>query len=267
MNTPELIALSKTLANIAEGAALSVKDLLIEGFNSDKTIDEKAGFYDVVTEYDGKSEEMIIDYIFEHYPDSTILGEEGGAKGNGKVHWHIDPIDGTMNFAEGIPFFCVSIGVAIDEQMVAGVVLDPMRDELFSASLEGSFCNGKPIKAGNARIDKEAIIITSYPHIKSKVFDNDGEFYFNITREFRSIRRMGSSALELAYVAAGRADVVMATQTCPWDIAAGMCLVEQAGGKYIPIHKPEPITSWPPCQYIATGPDFELEQSILRDFL
>ena len=262
-----LDTLSGHLEAIAKEAALSVKELLIEGFNAEKSFEEKSGYHDIVTEYDKRSEEIIVDKILKAHPDSTILGEEGGEQGKGEVKWFIDPIDGTMNFATHFPFFCVSIGAAVNNQMIAGVIFDPVRNELFSASLAGAFCNGQGIKARRNRTESESNIVTSFPFIKESMTDNDGKIYEEIVNRFRSTRRIGSAALELAYVAAGRADVVMATQTNAWDVAAGMCLVEQAGGRYIPITTRKTDGTWPPSQYIACGPEFDLDASILKQFL
>lgn len=265
--TQSLDTLSEHLGTIAKDAALSVKDLLIEGFNAEKSFEEKSGYHDIVTEYDKRSEEIIVDKILSAHPDSTVLGEEGGEQGSGKVKWFIDPIDGTMNFATHFPFFCVSIGAAVDNQMIAGVIFDPIRNELFSATLAGAFCNDQAIQARGNRTEAESNIITSFPFIRESLTENDGKVYEDIVDRFRSTRRIGSAALELAYVAAGRADVVMATQTNAWDVAAGICLVEQAGGRYIPITTPKTDGSWPPAQYIACGPEFDLEASILKQFL
>ena len=260
-------ALSEHLVKIAKDAALSVKDLLLEGFNAEKSFEEKSGYHDIVTEYDKRSEEMIVDKILSAHPDSTILGEEGGEQGNGEVKWFIDPIDGTMNFATHFPFFCVSIGASVGEEMIAGVIFDPVRNELFYASASGAFCNEKPINTRNNRLESECNIITSYPFIKEDLTENDPAVYREIVNRFRSTRRIGSAALELAYIAAGRTDVVMATQTNAWDIAAGMCLVEKAGGRYIPITTGRTDGSWPPAQYIATNGSFDVESSILGQFL
>jgi myo-inositol-1(or 4)-monophosphatase len=202
-------------------------------------------------------------YILEHYPDSTVIGEEAGAYGAGAVQWYVDPIDGTTNFATGFPFFCVSIGAALDQHMLAGVIYDPLRQELFSASVAGAFLNQQPIKAQGSRVDAETVVLTDFPYITRNIVADDYVFFAQMVKNLRAIRRIGSLALELAYVACGRADVVFSTGANAWDIAAGMLLLELAGGRYFPFestrHKP-----WPPVDFVAACPEFDLDQSVLR---
>ncbi len=273
-NHQNIDQLSQHLVEIASNAALKVGDMLAkasaEATAGDVNIETKSSFHDLVTKYDKESEQVITDYIFQKHPDSTIVGEEDGAKGNGSIHWYVDPIDGTSNFAAGIPFFCVSIGAALDDQLLAGVIYDPIRGELFSASMQGAYLNNEPIKSRGAETDAEAMLVTAFPSPHMGVSDDDFRLYSKMVRQFATVRRMGSAALTLAYVACGRIDVVFEPGINPWDVAAGMLIVEQAGGRYVAFGQRDgqtPQYPWMcPC-VIATCPEFELEQSIMSTLL
>lgn len=255
--------LSQHLVKIASTAALKVGDMLVEAFQQGVAVREKKGFYDLVTEYDSKSEQMIVEHIFEHYPDSTVIGEEQGAYGQGAVQWYVDPIDGTTNFAAGLPLFCVSIGVALDQFMLAGVIYDPVRQELFSASTQGAFLNDRPIRARGSRLDAQAVLLTDFPYLTRQLTADDYGLFARCVRHFRAVRRLGSLALELAYLACGRADVFFSSGSQAWDVAAGMLLVEQAGGRYL-LLEPARHKAWPPVDCLVCCPEFDLEQSVLK---
>ncbi len=262
--------LSQTLTQIAIDAALSVGDMLVDAFGGGVSATEKAGFFDLVTEYDRKSEQIISDFIFQHYPDSSIVGEEGGARGEGAVRWFIDPIDGTSNFATGLPFFCVSIGAEYNGEILAGAVYDPIRREMFSASTGGAFLNGSPIWARAATTDNRALLLTDFPVPGIDTQEKDFLLFGKMSQQFRSVRRMGAAALELSYVACGRADVALASIISSWDVAAAYLLVIQAGGNYVPVNSnlvDAGSKPWLVPGYIAHAPGFELERSILAKFL
>ncbi len=266
--------LSQHLVTIAAGAAQSVADMLVEGAAQatagNLSIDKKSSFHDLVTRYDRESERAIVDYIFHHYPDSAVMGEEDGAKGSGSIHWYIDPIDGTSNFAAGIPFFCVSIGAAHNGQMIAGVIFDPIRRELFAATRQGAFLNGRPIRSHGGQRDSQSLLLTAFPSPHSGVSDEDFRRFSEMVKQFATVRRMGSAALALAYVACGRVDVAFEPAINPWDVAAGMLLVRQAGGQYLPFGPVDSPTHPQPWQYpsfIAACPEFELDKSVMRMFL
>lgn len=268
MKPQDINELSQHLLNIATTAALMVGDTLSEAFVRGVSAEEKSGHYDLVTEYDREAERVIVEQIFREYPNSTVIGEEGGARGDGAVRWYVDPIDGTNNFATAFPFFCVSIGAALNGQMLAGVIYDPVRRELFSASTTGAFLNGERISARGNKIDSRAVLLTDFPYPGDMSSDEDYLSFAQMVRNFLSVRRLGCAALELAYVACGRADVAFSIGgSSAWDVAAGMLIVEQAGGRYVSLGQPDPQTGqtpWPSGKYIATCPEFELEQSILK---
>ena len=263
--------LSQHLLNIAKAAALQVGDMLVEASAEaaagELTIEEKANFHDLVTKYDRQSEQMITEYILQQHPDSTIVGEEDGATGNGSIHWYVDPIDGTSNFASGIPFFCVSIGAALGDQMLAGVIYDPIRHEMFSASTQGAFLNDESIKSRGSQTDSNALILTAFPSPLTTLTDDDFKLYSEMLKSFATVRRVGSCALSLAYLACGRADVVLEPNINPWDVAAGVLILEQAGGRYLPFGSasvPDQNYRWHFRRFIATCPEFDLGQSMLK---
>lgn len=263
MSLTDLDHLSLRLLDIAAQAAFKVEGLLREGFAANVATHEKANRHDLVTEYDHRSEETIINFILKQYPDSQILGEEGGYRGDGAVHWFVDPIDGTMNFASGIPFFNVSIAAALNGQMLAGVVYDPVRREMFSASTAGAFLNAEPIRAIGHPTEAEALLLTDFPYADQAITADDYGLFADMVQRFRSVRRIGSAALELAYVACGRADAAFLGLGSAWDVAAGMMLIEQAGGHYLPIERLA-TGMWPPSRCVATCAGFEIERSLLK---
>ncbi|NIS79543.1 MAG: inositol monophosphatase [Anaerolineales bacterium] len=271
VNDLDLNQLSQKLIGIAKESAIDVGSYLISTF--EKGVDSsnrKAGFFDPVTEADRVAESMIVGHILRSYPDSTIIGEESGHRGNGAVEWYIDPIDGTNNFIDGIPVFCVSIAAAAYGSLLAAVVYDPIRREMLSATLEGAFLNGKRIRSSGNSSDETAVLLTGYPYEGGRASEADHEFFRALLRSFRSVRRLGPSALELAYVACGRADVSFQTNANSWDVAAGMMLVEKAGGRYFAIRSTNTdsnIQPWKVPKFIATCPQFDLERSCMRELL
>lgn len=261
---------SLKLLDVAERAARSVEELLIGAFANGVATEEKSSFHDVVTHYDQESEHRIIEHILHQWPDSRICAEESGTRGSGSVEWYIDPIDGTNNFASGIPFFCVSIAAKVDGRLVAGVINDPVRGELFSASVAGAHLNGMPLVSSGSTHDKDCALVTSFPkhhtwpHRPTAV-TSDLELYGSLVQTFRTVRRLGSCALSLAYVAAGRIDALFNVGVHPWDVAAGMLLVEQAGGMYRALGMPDgsEVEPWHQPDFIAHVEPFDLERSCL----
>lgn len=225
---------SARLLDVATSAARAVEAPLKAAFRSVMDHSAKRDFHDIVTEHDRASEERISEVIFKAAPDSTIVGEEGGSKGSGSVIWYVDPIDGTSNFARGIAQWCVSIAAAVEGEVVAGVVFDPMASNLFSASLGGAWLNGRPIVASAFARERQATLLTSFPNVRN--IDDLGAQAFNaqleLLRSFLAVRNLGSGALNLAYIAAGWSDATLGLSTNPWDVAAGSLILRQAGGTY-----------------------------------
>lgn len=190
---------------------------------------------DLVTNIDRSTEELIIDELRRAYPDDQILGEEFGESApdaaQSKRQWIIDPIDGTVNFTKGIPLYCVSIGLQIDGHTVVAAIYDPLRDELFSAARgQGAHLNGRPISVSDCAEIATAVLVTGFPRLRSKEFESTARQFIELTRTCRGVRRLGSAALDLAYVASGRLDGFWEYGLKPWDTAAGCLLVTEAGG-------------------------------------
>ncbi|MGN9840266.1 inositol monophosphatase family protein [Nonomuraea sp. H19] len=248
------------LLDTAAEAARAVGPRLRKAFRSRPEVATKRDFHDPVTEHDRAAEETIRSVITARVPDSAIVGEEGGSTGSGDVTWYVDPIDGTANFAAGLPFFCVSIAAAVRGELVAGVVYDPVRDDEFTATTEGAWCNGTPIRSAGAATDREAMLLTSYPSPLD--LETDGEValrrYGRILELFSTVRRPGSAALNLAHVAAGWSDAAFGTWSNPWDVAAGALLVRQAGGVYLG----DPLVKG---DYLAHVGGFDLAGSALAE--
>jgi myo-inositol-1(or 4)-monophosphatase len=264
----EADALSSHLLGIAVGAARDAGSYF-KPFAGRITYDEKKGFFDPVTECDRESERRIVERIFREHPDSTIVGEEGGQQGGGAVHWYVDPIDGTNNFVAGIPFFCVSIAAAVGDKLLAGVVYDPSHDELFAASTAGATLNGEPIRCSGSTTDSGSTLLCEQPRSGRPVDPDELERFGRILRPFRAVRRIGSTALHLAYVAAGRADATYGIGTNSWDIAAGVLLVQQAGGRFLvpPSNETAVARPWLTPDYFAVTPELDLEKSILGEIV
>jgi len=233
-----LQAESAHLLDVARRAARAVEEPLRKAFRSTMEIDYKRDLHDVVTVHDKETEAALAEFIFREVPDSTMLGEEGGDRGSGRVRWYVDPIDGTSNFARGFAFWCVSIAAVIDDEVVAGVILDPVTGNLFAADLGGATCNDQPIKARAIPDERQATLITGYP--VSRDFARDGRetalgHYAELVDTFSTLRRPGSAALSIAHVAAGWADAAAGFSVNPWDVTAAALILEQAGGRYHPL--------------------------------
>lgn len=236
---------------IAIEAALQAGELLRHGFGTHFSISSKEGKHNLVTEYDHKSEKLIIEYIQRQVPGSTFLAEESGGSGNekGNYFWIIDPLDGTVNFAHQIPIFSVSIGVEIRGSITSGVVYQPITHELFVAEKgKGAYLNGNKIHTSKVLDLKDAILATGFPYnLQENPYDCIDHFV-DILRSGIPIRRFGSAAIDLAYTAAGRLEGFFEVGLSPWDCAAGALLVTEAGGKItgwqgdtFDIHKKTPI--------------------------
>lgn len=221
------------LTLLAVEAAKNAGALLQQGFGSHFEIDSKPGMQNLVTEYDHISEKAVITTISERFPDHAFLAEESGTinKGSGSVTWIIDPLDGTVNFAHNIPVFSVSIAACVNGVIVSGVVYHPMAQELFVAEKgKGSYLNTKPISVSKTSDLKKALLATGFPYDVDKDPLNCVEKFAKIQLRGVPVRRLGSAAIDLAYVAAGRCDAYWEVGLHPWDMAAGKLLVEEAGG-------------------------------------
>lgn len=210
--------------------------LLMEHFRQHVKIEYK-GEADLVTIADRKSEALIRQRLREHWPSHDILGEEGGLQDTGSDYrWYVDPLDGTTNFAHGFPVFCVSMALEYKGRRIAGVIYDPTRDELFAAEQgSGAFLNDQRIRVSQTANLAECLVATGFPshkrHKNPNIF-----FYHQITLRTHGVRRAGSAALDLCCVASGRFDGFWEFNLNPWDTAAGVLIVEEAGGKITDFH-------------------------------
>jgi myo-inositol-1(or 4)-monophosphatase len=190
------------------------------------------GDYDLVTQADKRSEAVIVNRLQEAFPGHAVAAEEGSGKETGsEFRWHVDPLDGTTNFAHGYPCFCVSMALAKSNELLLGVIYNPIFEEMFWASRgEGAFFNGKRIACSKVPGLRTSLLCTGFPNHKRHSLPNI-HYYWDFTLRSHGVRRDGSAALDLAYVAAGRFDGFWEFGLKPWDTAAGVVLVEEAGGK------------------------------------
>lgn len=193
---------------------------------------EYKGEVDLVTEADRASEKLVVERIRKQWPGHDLIGEEGSRKETGSDFcWYIDPLDGTTNFAHAYPVFCVSLALEYKGQRIAGVVYDPCRDEMFAAEEgSGTTLNGRAIHVSKVAHLAESLVATGFPSHKRHKNPNI-LFYHQITLRSHGVRRAGSAALDLSYVAAGRFDAFWEFNLNSWDTAAGVLLVQEAGGK------------------------------------
>jgi myo-inositol-1(or 4)-monophosphatase len=221
-----------TVLQTAIDAAQKAGKVLKEGFGTDFTISSKSQIHDLVTEYDHKSEAIIIETIRSSFPDHQILTEESGHHASdGDITWIIDPLDGTVNFAHGIPFFCVSIAAIQGTDILCGVIYSPMTEELFSAEKGGgAYLNGQSYKVTQQTSLLHSFLVTGFPYSVKENPLHCIEHFAHIVGMGIPIRRLGSAALDLAYVAVGRFDGFWEVALQPWDMAAGALLVKEAGG-------------------------------------
>lgn len=224
LNLPQMLT---TVESIARDAG----QLLREAYHQPRHIDYK-GAVNLVTETDRNTEELIVQTLGQTYPGIAIQAEEGSATGGTtELIWWIDPLDGTNNFAHGFPVFAISIALCDGSTPLLGVVYDPMHDELFSAaSGQGATLNGEPIQVGQPAELVQGLLATGFSYDRQEAEDNNLIALSRFLRTAQGIRRAGAAALDLAYVACGRLDGYWEMKLHPWDVAAGILLVREAGG-------------------------------------
>jgi myo-inositol-1(or 4)-monophosphatase len=211
--------------------ALKAGEILKNGYGKTHQIEFK-GAIDPVTEVDHESEQTILQEIHSHFPGHRIVTEESGILDGDHSHtWYIDPLDGTVNFSHDIPIFCVSIAYGQGGTTTHGVVYDPIRAELFAAEKgKGATLNEKPIHLSGAKVLDRALLVTGFPYDIRTNPENNLENYARFALRTQRVRRLGSAALDLSYVAAGRFDGYWELHLYPWDMAAGGIIVSEAGG-------------------------------------
>jgi len=213
-------------------AAQRAGQRLLELFEKGVSIEFK-GTVDLVTEADRAAEQLIIGLIQQRFPDHDILAEEEGTRYRGSDHrWIIDPVDGTTNFAHGFPWFAISIGVEVKGAMVLGVVHNPCTGEFYLAEHGcGASLNGRPLKVSATDQLPQALLATGFPYDRKESPVNNYDHFINFQQSAQACRRPGAASLDLACVAAGRFDGYWEMKLKPWDVAAGVLLVEEAGGR------------------------------------
>jgi myo-inositol-1(or 4)-monophosphatase len=191
------------------------------------------GSVNLVTEMDLLSEQTIVSYIHRRFPDHSFLAEERAVRaGDSPYQWIIDPLDGTTNYTHGFPIYCVSIALAKRGEVILGVIYDPTKEELFSAIKgKGARLNGKKIYVSSTEKLSQSLLATGFPYDLRESSANNFDHFRNFALRAQAVRRAGSAALDLCYVAAGRFDGFWEMKLGPWDMAAGSLLVKEAGGQ------------------------------------
>src|SRR3984893_1298304 len=193
---------------------------------------ELKGEHDLVTEADRASEQLVVERLRAHFPSHSIVAEEGGGyTGKSEYCWYVDPLDGTTNFAHGFPMYNVTMALEQAGELIAGVIFDPMRNEMFSSERgAGAFLNNRRIRVSKVERIQDTLVATGFPSLKRHENVNV-HFYYQLAMLTHGVRRAGSAALDLAYVASGRLDGFWEFGLNPWDMAAGILLIREAGGK------------------------------------
>ena len=218
---------------LAEQIARAAGAVLKNRFHDVRTIEIKDGLSaNLVTDADKASEALILEWLAREVPKHAVLAEERGAVGQGDYTWFVDPLDGTTNYAHAVPHFCVTLALQGPAGLLAGVSYDPIRDELFSAGLgEGATLNGRPLRASRVTRLEDAILGTGFPYDLQERPHLPLGLFTRLAMKAQGMRRMGSAALDFAYVAAGRLDGFFELGLKPWDTAAGALLISEAGGQ------------------------------------
>jgi len=213
-----------------ENLARQAGEILRAGYSKEHQVGYK-GVIDLVTEVDHQSEAFLLSEVQKDFPDHHIFSEESGIiQGNNEHIWYIDPLDGTVNYAHQVPIFCVSIAYASHGNLHLGAVYDPLRDEMFIAERgQGAYLNGQPMRVSSATELQKSLLVTGFPY---NAWDTPQDNFVNFVKFGKlsqGVRRLGSAALDLCYVAAGRFDGFWELALNPWDVAAGGLVCEEAG--------------------------------------
>jgi myo-inositol-1(or 4)-monophosphatase len=218
---------------VAVDAARAAGQLLHGALSGPRRIEYKGAPTNLVTEMDARAEALIVERILSAFPDDAVLAEERGAQaGRSGRRWIIDPLDGTTNYAHGVPIFGVSIALEAAGEVGLGVVYDPNLDELYVAEKgQGAVRNGAPLAVSTAAVLDASLLATGFPYDLRVAADNNLREYAAFAVRCRGVRRMGSAVLYLAYLASGRIDGYWELRVGPWDVAAGSLLLTEAGGR------------------------------------
>ena len=241
-----------TLKDVIE-LARAAGQILREGYGQDHQVRHK-GLIDLVTEVDHRSEKLLLERIQARFPGDAIITEESGrVEGENGNRWIIDPLDGTVNYAHGVPIFAVSIAYAVGGQVTLGVVYDPLRDECFAAERgKGAWLNGAPIAPAAASELQKALLVTGFSY-NPEIRDRNVPFFIHFVKHTQAVRRLGSAALDLCYVACGRLDGYWEMQLNAWDVAAAGLIALEAGVTVTNMQG-EPDFMRPPFSVAAANP-------------
>jgi myo-inositol-1(or 4)-monophosphatase len=225
----ELAKYKKVMFEAAEAAV----KIQLQYFNTDFEIGRKRDYNDLVTEVDKKCEKRIFEIINKYFPDHNLLGEEGGDHNRKSDYiWIVDPIDGTVNYAHSLPLFCVSIALEIKGEIVMGIVYSAMTNEKFWAVKgEGAYLNNKKISVSGTEYLKDGLLVTGFPYGAKDNTDHCIDHFVNFIRLGLPVRRLGSAALDICYLACGRFEGFWEVSLNAWDVAAGYLILLEAGGK------------------------------------
>ncbi len=244
---------SRPLLTDLKDLARKAGRILSEGYETQHRIDFK-GEIDLVTEIDYRAEEFLLTELKQKFPGHQILAEESGGEDGGGHQWYIDPLDGTVNYAHGIPFFCVSIAYAVNGVPTLAAIFDPLREELFTAERgKGAWLNDRPLRVSSETELSRCLLVTGFPYdIRNSANDNLNHFsrFVKITQ---GVRRLGSAALDLCYVAAGRFNGYWELSLKPWDLAAGILIAAEAGAKVTSVQGDDNCLA-PPYSVLAASP-------------
>lgn len=245
--------MTPTLSEI-ERLAREAGAILRAGYNKEHQVNYK-GVIDLVTEVDHQSEDFLLGEIQSKHPGHHIFAEESGIiQGNDEHIWFVDPLDGTVNYAHQIPIFCVSIAYASRGELMLGAVYDPMRDEMFTAERgQGAYLNGNPIRVSGAEELQKSLLVTGFPYDAWNTRQDNFANFVHLAKLTQGVRRLGSAALDLCYVAAGRFDGYWEISLKPWDVAAGGLISEEAGARVTNVDGDRDYIS-PPQSVISAAP-------------
>lgn len=249
--------MNPTLDDLKELARDAGK-ILREGYSQEFAVHYK-GRIDLVTDIDHRSETFLLEQIHRRFPEHTVLAEESGRReGESESCWYIDPLDGTVNFAHGIPLFCVSLGFAQGGVMQLGVVYDPLRDELFSAERgRGAHLNGQPMRVSQVSDLLQCLLASGFAY-QEWITEQNLPHFGRFSRLTQGVRRLGSAAIDLCYVAAGRLEGYWEISLSPWDLAAGGLIVQEAGGIMTRADGEEDFLH-PPSSALAANPQLHAQ--------
>jgi myo-inositol-1(or 4)-monophosphatase len=230
-------------------------EILRAGYGKEHQISYK-GVIDPVTEVDRASEDLLLGEINKHWPGSYIMAEESGVtQGDPEHSWYVDPLDGTVNFAHHVPIFAVSIGYAHKGTMHLGVVYDPMRDEMFAGERgKGAWLNGREIHVSKATELQKSLLVTGFPYDAWNTRQDNFDNFVRFAKLTQGVRRLGSAALDVSYVGAGRFDGFWELSLNPWDVAAGGLIAREAGAIVTNVNGGEDYLS-APQSIVAAAPN------------